>query len=313
MKTRTLSRWAVATTLLLVTFGGFTRGSGSGYGCADRWPLCHNGLLGGILPRAEFHMIVEWTHRWLAAIVGALAVATAVVVWRRAERWIAWVAISAVLVVGVQAWVGRLVVVRKLDADLVSLHLVISMTVLALLTLVVVATTPVADTARHRAWAYRFGVGAALAFAVLVLGSQVHNLYIPGWPLVSNELFPSLSNRFVALHFFHRVLAGGGFAYLVWIAIRAHRQQRPKLEQRVLWVGVGAYAVNIGLGAAHVFTKVMWSGIVSAHLGAASVVWVALVGVTAFAAGLGAPPTTRGVSHGSSTGEQPDAAPRLGS
>ena len=103
MTTRNISRWTLAATLLLITFGGFTRGSGSGYGCSDRWPLCQDGLLGGLLPRGEFHMIVEWTHRWLAAVVGILAVATAVVAWRRLERWIAWVAVSAVVVIGVQA------------------------------------------------------------------------------------------------------------------------------------------------------------------------------------------------------------------
>jgi heme A synthase len=41
---------ALAATLLLIVVGGFTRGSGSGYGCADRWPLCEEGLLGGWLP-----------------------------------------------------------------------------------------------------------------------------------------------------------------------------------------------------------------------------------------------------------------------
>jgi len=286
--TRNLSRWTVAATLILIAFGGFTRGSGSGFGCADRWPLCEDGLFGGLLPRADFHMIVEWTHRWLAVLVGVLAVATAVIAWRRVERWIAWVAISTVLVIGIQAWVGRLVVVGHLDADLVSLHLAISMTVAALLTVVVVATTPGSGTRRDRSWTYRFGIGAAVAFAVLLLGSLVHNLYIPGWPLVSNELFPSLSNRYVALHYFHRVAAAGGLVFLSWLAIRAQRDQRPDLERWVLWVGLGAYALAIGLGAAHVFTKVMWSGLVAAHLAAASIVWVAMVGMTASAAGLGA-------------------------
>ena len=161
MTTRIASRWTLAATLILVAVGGFTRGSGSGFGCADRWPLCQDGLLGGLLPRAEFHMIIEWSHRWLAALVGVLAITTAIVAWRRARRWIAWVAISGVVVIGIQAWVGRLVVVNDLDADLVSLHLVISMTVAALLTVVVVATTPASGTKRNKTWAYLFGTGAA--------------------------------------------------------------------------------------------------------------------------------------------------------
>ena len=292
MTTRNLSRWTVAATLILVAFGGFTRGSGSGFGCADQWPLCQDGLLGGLLPRAEFHMIIEWSHRWLAALVGVLAVTTAIVAWRSAQRWIAWLAISGVVVIGIQAWVGRLVVTEHLDADLVSLHLVISMTVAALLTVVVVATTPASGTKRNKTWTYLFGVGAAVAFAVLLLGSFVHNLYIPGWPVMNAGAFPSLSNKYVALHYFHRLVAAGGLVFLSWLAVRARRDLRPKFEQWLLWVGLGMYTLAIGLGAAHVFTKVMWSGLVSAHLGVASVVWVAMVGVTASAAGLGANPAS---------------------
>jgi len=273
----------VAATLFLITFGGFTRGSRSGYGCADRWPLCENGLLGGLLPRAEFHMIIEWTHRWLAALVGVLAIATAVIAWRHARRWIAWLAISGVVVIGIQAWVGRLVVVKNLDADLVSLHLAISMTVAALLTLVAVATTPSLEP-RHAVWTYRYLIGAAVAGGVLMLGSFVHNLYFPGWPLVSNDFFPDLGNRYVILHYLHRLVAGGGLVYLGWLGWNA--RGRPRLERSILWVGLAAYATNIGLGGAHVLTKVTWSGLVAAHLGAASLVWVCLVATTGLAAGL---------------------------
>ena len=84
--TRRLAQWSLATTVFLVMLGGYTRGSGSGYGCEDRWPLCEDGLLGGLLPRLEYHMIVEWTHRWVAAIVGILIVATAVAAWRDRPR-----------------------------------------------------------------------------------------------------------------------------------------------------------------------------------------------------------------------------------
>ena len=77
-----LAKLTLIVTLFLVTLGGFTRGSGSGYGCADRWPLCEDGLLGGLLPRWEYHMVIEWTHRWVAAVVGLLAISTAISAWR---------------------------------------------------------------------------------------------------------------------------------------------------------------------------------------------------------------------------------------
>jgi heme a synthase len=284
--TRILSRLTVGTTLVLVAFGGFTRGSGSGFGCKDRWPLCEDGLLGGLLPRLDFHMIIEWTHRWLAGLVGILAIATAVVAWRRARRWVAWVAIAGVATIGVQAWVGRLVVVENLDADLVSLHLAISMTVTALFVIVAVATTPQLAEPRHGGWVARSATGAVVAATVLMLGSFVHNVYIPGWPLAFGEWVPDLSGTTVLLHWLHRLIGGVGLVYLGWLSVEMYRQDRPVAEQILIWTAGIAYSVNIGLGAAHVFTEVMWSGLVAAHLGAASIVWAAMIAMITTTLGL---------------------------
>ncbi len=278
--TRRLSTLTLGATLALVAIGGFTRGSGSGYGCADRWPLCEDGLLGGLLPRADYHMIVEWTHRWVAAVVGVLAIATAVAAWRRErDRPLVVVpAVAAVGVIGVQAWVGRLVVKGDLDADLVSVHLAISMVVVALLTTVVVTTSrPIRSSERGGPWTGRLFVAAAASLAVLLLGSYVHNLYIGGWPLVGNTLLPDLSNRFVAVHFLHRLVAAVVLVYLGWLVVAARRSGRSRLEQSLVGGATGLYAVNIGLGAAHVFTKVGSSLLVAAHLLLAALVWTMLV------------------------------------
>jgi len=294
---RSLPRLALTSlvaTLVLVAVGGFTRGSDSGYGCADRWPLCENGLAGGWLPRAEYHMIIEWSHRWLAASVGLLAVATAVVALRyhRTQRGVVVPAVSAVVVIGIQAWVGRLVVKEGLDADLVSVHLAISMTVVALLTVVVVAGGALsgavtgADRAvtQDRAWTTKLAVAAGGSIVLLLLGTYVHNLHISGWPLVGGKFFPGLSNRFIAVHYFHRVVAGSGAVYLVYLSMNLSRWRRPAVERRLVHTATAVYLVNVGLGAAHVFTKVEQSLLVAAHLAAAAVVWSTLVAATTLAA-----------------------------
>ncbi|MFV2039939.1 MAG: heme A synthase, partial [Acidimicrobiales bacterium] len=254
LTTRRLSWLALVATLVLVAIGGFTRGSGSGYGCQDRWPLCENGLLGGLLPRAEYHMVVEWTHRWVASTVGVLALATAVTAWRRHRRepMIVVPAVAAVFTIGVQAWVGRLVVKRNLDADLVSVHLAISMAVVALLTMVVVATRPAASRATpapvvDRAWTVLLAAAATGSLVLLLLCSYVHNLYVSGWPLVGNTVLPDLSNRFVAVHYSHRVLAGLGFLYLIFLASAANRRQGPRVERVMVYAAGAAYFLDIGL------------------------------------------------------------------
>ncbi|HSG78352.1 MAG TPA: COX15/CtaA family protein [Acidimicrobiia bacterium] len=272
---------SLAATLLLVGFGGYTRGSESGYGCEDRWPLCEGGLLGGLLPRADFHMIVEWTHRWIAAMVGLVVLALAVTAWRRRSemRLAAWLSVAAVAVVGLQAWIGRLVVANDLDADLVSVHLGISMTIVGLLAAVGVLTGGV-GTVGDRRWSTLLWVGALGSIVILMLGSYVHNLYVSGWPLVGNELFPNLGHRLVLVHFLHRLAAPLMLGFLVYLARRSHRSGRPVEERRLLWIGVLLFAVNIALGAAHVFTRVESSLVVASHLLIAALAWTVMVGVS---------------------------------
>ena len=282
--TARLSRIALGATLFLVGVGGFTRGSGSGYGCADRWPLCENGLLGGLLPRAEYHMVIEWTHRWVAAIVGLLVLATAVSVWRhhRSRKALVRTATAVVVVVGIQAWIGRMVVKADLDADLVVLHLAISMVVVGLLTLVAVATSPSrVRTDENRAWTNLLVIAAAGSYVLLLLGAYVHNMFFSGWPLVGNQLVPDLSNSYTAVHFTHRLVAGLGLVYLVYLTRAAGQNGRPAIERRLLHAATGFYAVNVALGAVHVFTEVSWSGVVATHLLLAGIVWTLLLAAAA--------------------------------
>ena len=63
-----------------------------------------------------------------------------------------------------------------------------------------------------------------------------------------------LSNRYALLHFTHRLVAGLGFAYLIYLAVRARRLGRP--ERFLLTAAAAALRVNVGLGAVHVFTEV---------------------------------------------------------
>ncbi len=274
-------------TLFLVAVGGFTRGSGSGYGCADQWPLCENGLFFGLLPRAEYHIIIEWSHRWLAASVGVLAVITAISAWRhyRSGSVVVWSAAGAVVVIGIQAWVGRAVVRAQLDADLVSLHLAVSMMVVALLVVVVVATRPgCREPGRDPTWVVLYGAGAVGSFLVLMLGSLVHNVYVPGWPLVFDALIPEFVSRTVTIHFLHRLVVGVYAVFLAYLLVRLRSAGRPRLELTALAAAVILYAVNIGLGAVHVFTRVGSATLVAAHLALATLVWTLTVATTASAA-----------------------------
>jgi cytochrome c oxidase assembly protein subunit 15 len=296
MRRTGVHRLAVVTviaTLALVAVGGFTRGSGSGFGCADRWPLCSGGLLGGLLPRFEYHMIIEWSHRWLAATVGLLALATLFVAWRAGldRRRVLLPAAAAVVAIGIQAWLGRMVVKGDLAADLVSLHLGVSMIVVGLETATAAGTAspPVTTARRNPTWIVLLAVAAVGSYVLIILGSLVHNQYFAGWPIMDSGVLPSFTSSAVLTHYLHRLLAAVGavyLAYLLWLAVR---WQRPRREIWLVAAALGLELAAAALGAVHVFTQVSSSVAVSLHLGLAGSLWAALVAATLLAGGASQP------------------------
>ncbi len=291
MRTSRLARITLILTLFLIGFGGFTRGSESGYGCEDRWPLCKDGLLGGWLPRPEFHMIVEWTHRWLAAWVGLFALLLLVSAWRyrKTRKAPFFLAGSALVAIFIQAWIGRAVVKNDLDADLVSLHLVISLTVAFLITAVFVASSPEHSRPASGRWKMAVAASAISSLAVLFLGSIVHNQYFPGWPLMDIGLLPGAWSYFADIHWFHRVAAGLLLIGLIWLAMAGKKAGRPAASRRVITTTVWLYSANILAGWLHVLTEVRSSAVVATHLSIAAVVATLLVLEFLRSAGVKAP------------------------
>lgn len=287
--TQKLSLASLITALVLVGIGAFTRGSGSGFGCRDRWPLCENGLLGGWLPRWEFEMVVEWTHRWVASIVIVLLAVLTVRAFRRhrSETRLTRPAVIALIAVLFQAGLGAAVVKSGLDVDLVSVHLGTAMIVVGLLAAITVNSHFIGVRGSvdgpTAGWTRALWAGAAGVYGVIILGSLVHNRYVPGWPITDAGLIPTGADTTTQLHFGHRLFVGIVLGLLVLLAIRAVRDERPRPETSLVHAGVALYTVNIGLGAAHVFTKVSSAGLIVAHLTVATMAWAAFVAAAVLA------------------------------
>ena len=102
----------------LIFIGGYVSSSGVGLSCPD-WPLCPAGLV----PMKEF--IIEYFHRTVAATTGIMVFVTMFFTLRSKETSkstkIASM-IAAGLVVG-QIILGAIVIVEKLHALLVTVHL----------------------------------------------------------------------------------------------------------------------------------------------------------------------------------------------
>lgn len=122
----------VAEVAIVVT-GGLVRVTGSGLGCPT-WPECVDGSITPTIEQAEegLHKWIEFGNRTLTGVLGLLALATVLAVWRWAPRRAMKVA-SVIVLVGVlgQAVLGGITVLLGLHPATVAAHFLVSMGLVA--------------------------------------------------------------------------------------------------------------------------------------------------------------------------------------
>ena len=117
--------------VLIIGTGGAVRLTGSGLGCPT-WPRCTPDSLVNT-PEMGIHGIIEFGNRTLTGLVGILALAVVVLVWRmRHERRVLFV-LSLVVLVGIvaQAVVGGITVLTGLNPFIVGFHYIASVSIVA--------------------------------------------------------------------------------------------------------------------------------------------------------------------------------------
>lgn len=275
----------VCATLVLITIGAVVRTTGSGLGCPD-WPLCH----GQLLPPAERTAIIEFTHRSAAAIVGLLIVATAAVALlrHRGDTVVRNLAVAAVVLLAVQAWLGKETVERELPPEIVTLHLGTALTLLAVLSVLTVFAFYGPDRRRiegpERASFVRLAAITAAILMVILLGGS----YVVGsssttacttWPGCLQAPIPFVDGVLEQhIHWAHRLSTLVGFGAVGFVALSATTLRGPNAER----IGVasiallGLYGAQMLIGAANIWTT--FSDVVRAsHLAAGAAIWALAV------------------------------------
>jgi heme A synthase len=269
----------ILVTFVLVIVGGAVRATDSGLGCPD-WPTCH----GKLIPKAEKHTLIEFSHRTIAAVVGVLFLGVTFFAFKTERRntLVFWLAFGAGVLLLWQIILGGITVKRELPAEIVAAHLATAMAFLGvMLTAVIVSTMRARGThsapANSQTTFGRLAIATAAAtFATLVLGSYISgtdaSLACSGWPLCNGSLVPG-GDSDVGLHYLHRVLAGMlGVLLLALTYIAWEDRRRQPLLLELAAVACAVFVAQALIGAANIWTELA-AGVVVAHLTLAALLW----------------------------------------
>jgi cytochrome c oxidase assembly protein subunit 15 len=294
--------WIVAfLTFDLIVFGGFTRLTDSGLGCPD-WPGCYglaNPFLAheqisaaeALMPTGPVTVVKAWIemiHRYLAMGIGVLIItlmAKAWLQWRRSHERVFAPAMPTLLFgfVCLQGAFGAWTVTMKLQPVIVSIHLLLGMTLLALLVWLggrednlLKPPKPSGNPAALRT-VRRLALASGVVLAVqLALGGWVSTNYATlacnDFPLCQGQLVPQMDfghgytlwrelgktaaghylpfSALTAIHWVHRNFALVVILVLGTTVWRAWQHEALRLTARALALVLGLQALT---GVATVF------------------------------------------------------------
>ncbi|MGV8979501.1 MAG: COX15/CtaA family protein [Cellulomonas sp.] len=180
---RALVTNVVAQGVLVVT-GGAVRLTGSGLGCST-WPQCEPGAFTPALHQANsIHPFIEFGNRTLTGFLTVIALTVAMLVWtdRSRSRSYRLLGLAPIVGVAVQAVIGGVTVLFHLNPAVVGVHMLVSLGLVAVSTVLVVReragdghAVPVVGPRIVRLARVLTAVAVALlALGVIVTGSGPH-------------------------------------------------------------------------------------------------------------------------------------------
>jgi cytochrome c oxidase assembly protein subunit 15 len=319
---RLIATTAFALCLLVVVLGGYVRSSAAGLGCPD-WPGCYGHLTpsaaadaspvsGRVLQTGKAWR--EMIHRYAAGSLGALIViiAALAIQWRRDKLLSVPFAVGLLLLVAMQAALGRLTVTWRLQPLIVTSHLLLGLCTLALLWWLVMTLGTRHEGAWHGGGALHSpAIRRAQRWALIGLGVLALQLALGGWtssnyaamacpdlPTCQNQWWPKadFGNGFllwrdavvnfeggvlslparVAIQLTHRLGAVLTAVTLIWAAFCALRVRGSTEVRQTTWALLGVLALQLLIGSAMVVRGFpLW--LATAHNGGAALLLLATV------------------------------------
>ncbi len=274
-----------------VVFGAIVRITGSGMGCGDHWPDCY----GSFTPaQGGPNLLVEISHRYGAAALSLAIAALVLAAWlKRREPGVGGrggvlrASLLAIVLVVVAALFGAVTVKMALDPLVVVTHLVIAMSLMAVLVVVVVRAGGLGAFAIFERSVRTLHAGraaVALTFLALVLGALTANT--PGAALACQG-FPwcttvAVRGAPLVIQVWHRIVALLLFGHLIGVAIAVSKRPEPRPIRVAAWTALSIATLQIVVAATMVEMQLPAS-LRSIHQALGTALWIAVVALTALA------------------------------
>ncbi|HWH45611.1 MAG TPA: COX15/CtaA family protein [Thermoleophilaceae bacterium] len=300
---RRLALATLVATFVLIVIGGIVRVSDSGLGCGPAgsgfhgWPFCN----GDVVPGVDLNSIIEYTHRVVAAAVGFMVLALAVMAWRRhrANRPLVRMTVAATVLVALQGALGGVVVEENLEELLVAAHLGIAMIFLAMVMWIwraskpeVIGRAPARGGPRFRPLAW---VASAAILATIIaggymagtqnygradyqLGDGAHHACGKEFPTCNGEFLPFGEARLVDIHLTHRVFMYIASALVLWLIALAVRRRPSATVVRLAYGALAVLSAQILVGALNVWLD-EYEALIVTHLALGTGLWALLSGI----------------------------------
>ncbi len=196
---RRIAILAIVAVYLVILAGAIVRASGAGMGCPD-WPTCFGRWIpptdASQLPpnyheiyadlgyaTTDFNPVKTWTeyvNRLVGVICGILIVATVVfaIPFLKRDAKVFYTALTALLSVGFQGWLGAVVVSTNLHPLMITAHMLLALAIAALLIYAVARSQkdyfyPINSHALSGRLQIALGLALAITLIQVILGAQV--------------------------------------------------------------------------------------------------------------------------------------------
>ena len=279
----TMRRYALAGVLasvFIIITGAAVRLSQSGLGCPD-WPQCTaNSLIaGGVHGDSLIHRWVEFGNRLVTDAIFAIAVLVFITAWRynagpggRRRRDLVWLAAAQPGAIVVQAIVGGIVVLTKLNPGWVSVHYLASAGLVAATVALYVrcqeGTAPPRPLVRREVRLISLTVVGVVAL-MLAAGTVVTGT----GPLAGARSVPRYSLPLTGVTQLHADIGWLLLGLVIALILAMRLSSAPRRAVRLGWLLLVLVGIQGGIGYGQYFSGLP-AGVVWVHEWGAAAIWV---------------------------------------